>query len=178
MEALRRREPGAANQLFMAYGRDVQRVSARVAGTDQLADLVHDVFVRALERVDELRDARRLRSWLVGISVYAAREHIRRRQRERRIALVADPEAPSAGSDLDAREELRRVYGILEGVDVDDRIAFALRYLEGMELTEVAAACGTSLATIKRRISRAEVEVRRAAAGDPALAARLQGEKR
>jgi RNA polymerase sigma-70 factor (ECF subfamily) len=32
-----------------------------------------------------------------------------------------------------------------------------LRYIDGMELTAVAQACGVSLATIKRRLSRAQV---------------------
>ena len=39
---------------------------------------------------------------------------------------------------------------------MDERIAFSLRRLDGMELKEIAHACGCSLATIKRRLARAE----------------------
>jgi RNA polymerase sigma-70 factor (ECF subfamily) len=38
----------------------------------------------------------------------------------------------------------------------DERVAFALRFIDGMELTAVATACNVSLATIKRRLSRAQ----------------------
>jgi len=38
----------------------------------------------------------------------------------------------------------------------NERVAFSLRRLDGMELKEVAHACGCSLATIKRRLARAE----------------------
>ena len=38
----------------------------------------------------------------------------------------------------------------------DQRIPFALRYVQGLELTAVADACGVSLATVKRRLARAE----------------------
>jgi RNA polymerase sigma-70 factor (ECF subfamily) len=40
------------------------------------------------------------------------------------------------------------------------RIAWTLRMVEGLELAEVASACGCSLATAKRRIAAAEVVVR------------------
>jgi RNA polymerase sigma-70 factor (ECF subfamily) len=43
-------------------------------------------------------------------------------------------------------------------LDADARIAFTLRFVEGMELAEIARACGVSLATIKRRIKSAEAE--------------------
>ena len=40
------------------------------------------------------------------------------------------------------------------------RLAWMLRYVEGCELTEVADQCGCSLATVKRRITRADDELR------------------
>jgi RNA polymerase sigma-70 factor (ECF subfamily) len=52
----------------------------------------------------------------------------------------------------------------------DERIPFALRFIDGMELTEVARACTVSLATIKRRLSRAEQRFTAFAALEPALA--------
>jgi RNA polymerase sigma-70 factor (ECF subfamily) len=51
----------------------------------------------------------------------------------------------------------------------DERIAFALRHIEGMELGRLAEACGVSLATIKRRLARAEQRFARAAARDEVL---------
>ena len=56
----------------------------------------------------------------------------------------------------EVREALEETYRVLDLMPADERIAFALRFVEGMELTEVADACGVSLATIKRRLSRAE----------------------
>ena len=45
---------------------------------------------------------------------------------------------------------------ILDRLPVDERLAFALRYINGLELVAVAAACDVSLATVKRRLQRAE----------------------
>ena len=38
----------------------------------------------------------------------------------------------------------------------DERMAFVLRYIHGMTLADAAEACETSLATQKRRLTRAE----------------------
>ena len=53
--------------------------------------------------------------------------------------------------------------------------AFALRFVDGMELTEVAAACETSLATIKRRLARAGARFEAAARRQPVLEEWLEG---
>ena len=71
---------------------------------------------------------------------------------------------------------MRPVQVVLDRLPDDDRIAFALRFLEGLELTEVAAACQVSLATIKRRLARAEERFRREAAREPALGRWLEEE--
>ena len=52
----------------------------------------------------------------------------------------------------------------------DERIAFSLRHLEELELTEVASACGVSLSTVKRRLKRAEERFDALALRDPRLA--------
>ncbi len=38
----------------------------------------------------------------------------------------------------------------------DERVIFSLRFLEGMELAEIAVACDVSLSTAKRRLKEAE----------------------
>jgi predicted RNA polymerase sigma factor len=52
-------------------------------------------------------------------------------------------------------------------------MAFSLRFIAEMDLTEVAAACGVSLATIKRRLSRADAKFRAGARTEPELEQRL-----
>jgi RNA polymerase sigma-70 factor (ECF subfamily) len=54
---------------------------------------------------------------------------------------------------------------------VDLRIPFALRFVDGMELRDVAEACDCSLATVKRRLASAEKRFLALANRDPALAA-------
>src|SRR5690348_4974574 len=82
--SLRARHPDAGTQLFDRYAPHVRRVLVRVMGPDsEILDLVHDVFVTALESVNRLADPKALRAWLTQIAVFTARARIRRRVRGR-----------------------------------------------------------------------------------------------
>jgi RNA polymerase sigma-70 factor (ECF subfamily) len=56
----------------------------------------------------------------------------------------------------------------------NERAAFILRFVEEMELTEVAEACAVSLSTARRRIRRAEQRFLKLLPQFPALAERVK----
>jgi RNA polymerase sigma-70 factor (ECF subfamily) len=68
------------------------------------------------------------------------------------------------------RAALERFYTVLDRLDVRDRTAFALRYIEGMAMNDVAAALGVSLATAKRSLAHAQRRVLLHVERDPLLA--------
>jgi RNA polymerase sigma-70 factor (ECF subfamily) len=79
------------------------------------------------------------------------------------------PVAEANNADPEVLEALRCLYEILEKLPAELRIPFSLRFVDKMELTEVAEACDCSLATIKRRISKAERRFVLHARREPAL---------
>jgi RNA polymerase sigma-70 factor (ECF subfamily) len=85
------------------------------------------------------------------------------------------PEVDAGVAPGEIQDAMRATYAVLEKLSPDERIAFALRYVDGMELTEVAAACGRSLATIKRVLARAGVRFEAEARRHPVLLAWLEG---
>ena len=176
---LRQGQGWAKSALFDKYAPDVRRVLGHVLGADQeLPDLIHDVFVRVLESLSRLEQPDHLRSWIVTIAVRTGRERIRLRRRRRWLSFLAPEEMPTTAVEADDpsfREAVRAMYRALETLDDDDRIALTLRSLAGLELTEVADACGVSLATIKRRLAHAEARFLLLASGDPALSEWLKG---
>jgi RNA polymerase sigma-70 factor (ECF subfamily) len=177
--AVRRGDEAARRLLFDRHALHVTRVLARLLGADgELADLVHDVFLMALRDLHGLRDPSSLKAWLTTLAVHLARGHIRRKARRRWLRFVAPrdlPDAPAPTADGDVRDATRRVYRVLDTLAEDERIAFALRFVDGMELTDVAEACGVSLATIKRRLDRAEALFVARARKDVVLSGWLEG---
>jgi RNA polymerase sigma-70 factor (ECF subfamily) len=115
--------------------------------------------VRALSNLHTVRNPEALDAWVTRIAVFAARSLMARRRRWRWLVFLPGddlPEPPLEPSDPQAREALARTYALLARLPSDERIAFTLRYISGLELTEVADACQVSLATIKRRLARAQ----------------------
>ena len=175
---LRAGEGWAQRMLLERYTDKLERTLTRIlGGRADLDDLVQEVFVRAFDRVEELREPRALGAWLTAIAVYVAREAIRRRRRRRWLVFLPPEETPepvTSAASPEMRAAVRAFYDVVGRMDADARIAFTLRFVEGMELAEVAGACGVSLATIKRRLKSAEAEFVERAQGNEALAGWLE----
>jgi len=172
--AILQKRPGAEALLFDRYGRDVENILWRTLGPDlELEDVLHDVFIAAFASLDSLREHDAVRGWLIGIAIRQARKRIRKRRRGSFIRLFAPSKLPERVSDAAPAEVTRALhacYEILDRMSVELRLVFTLRYFEGMELTEVAEACGVSLATAKRHLSRAQERFSKHAARSAALA--------
>jgi RNA polymerase sigma-70 factor, ECF subfamily len=159
--ALRTRQPWAAPALVSRYGGHLRRVLIRVLGgsDSELADVLQDVIFQGWEGIEGLTDARALKSWLTQIAIFTARKAIRRRQRHRWLTFfenVPEPTVTSSVGGADLHEAANCVYRIFDRMPVDERIPFALRMLEGLDLEATAAACGMSVATVRRRLLKAE----------------------
>lgn len=181
VQAIRAGNPIAMAEFHDRFALPVQRILWSIMGPDhELADLHHDVFVRALQSIDSLSEPEALAGWMNTIAVHTARSAIEKRISRRRWSVLGFPEVDQGASSpdpvrqLDAREALRAIHALMERLPVPERIAFALRFLEDLELTEVAEACEVSLATIKRRLARAEARFTTLAFRSPALVDLLQ----
>lgn len=125
-------------------------------------DLVSDAFEAMVKKVGQVRNVEATRAWVRQVTVNTVRMELRRR-RWRRL-FTRDEEKALQHPDLRIpdeaqRERTRCLYRALERLPVDERSMLALRHLEGLELTEVAAAMGQSLSTLKRHLARAEARL-------------------
>jgi len=157
--ALKAREPGSVDALLKRYGGHLRRVLTRVLGAQdtETADVLQEVAVIAWQSIGRLSEPAALKAWLTQIAVFTARGLIRRRQRHRWLTFFEDvPERSVPWASPEMQEAARAVYQIFDRMPVDERIPFALRMLDGLELEATAAACGMSLATVRRRLVRAE----------------------
>jgi RNA polymerase sigma-70 factor (ECF subfamily) len=158
------------------YDRHVQSIHAlvfRLMGPDgEIDDVVHDVFVRALESLPRLRDPAALRSWLFGIAVRAVGIRFQKRARQRWLRFMAPDEVPEVATlppSPELGEAIRDVYALLKGMNADERIALVLHRVEGLSLEDAAHAMGTSLATFRRRLARGEAKFFSRARSRPGL---------
>lgn len=177
LEQARAGDPRTGAALFDLVEGQVNRLVWRVLGADEdHDDLVQQVFVALLAGLARVREPEALRGWVAAVAINTVRSEIRRRRVRRLLGMHAPAREPvhTPTASYEARALLERTYAVLERLPPDERIAFALRFIDEQPLGDVAAACGCSLATVKRRLSAAQARFRRLAERDPALAEHLR----
>jgi len=128
----------------------------RVRQPHEAQELAQDVFVHAMRKIGQLRDARCFGGWLRRI---IARMAINRATR-RGPALRSEPEllngvagaADSPDSALVQREAKAELHAGLGKLKPDDRAALEAFYLRGKSLIEMSAEFDAPVGTIKRRL--------------------------
>jgi RNA polymerase sigma-70 factor (ECF subfamily) len=152
--------------LYRRHVRYLLAISTRLlSNRSEGEEVVQDTFIVGFEQLGTLREPAALRSWLARIAVNLVRRRLRRGRLLRLLGLDRAPDdatlAELAAPTLkpDDHAELALVDRMLRGMPADLRIAWMLRRVEGLPLAEVATLCGCSLATAKRRVAAADVEV-------------------
>ncbi len=172
--ALIERNPAAPRAVWARFSPLVRRIVRRTFGPEHdVEDLVQDVFASVFEKPERLRDPGALRAYLVSVTLHNVSYELRRRRVRRWVGLTKTSELPDirvVESDPEAREALVRFYRILDTVRTRDRLAFVLRYVDGMEVAEVAKAMATSVPTARRCFTRAYQRVALLASREPFLA--------
>lgn len=144
---------------------------------EEARDLTQDTFLRAFQALGSFRGDADLRTWLYRIALNLARNRWRwwrRRRRDMTFSLDApDPitekpmsdslamDAPNPEEAALARERETALRQALNSLATPYREAVILRDIEGLSYEEVAAALETNLGTVKSRIARGRLELRR-----------------
>lgn len=160
-------EQRALEVLYRRHAPFAIHLAARIEGSARdVEDVAHDAFLKAFTHLGDLADPRSFRSWLGSIVVHAVRSRMRRTRLMNVLGITnlfgraAEPVDLDSIASSDAsplvRAQLAQIYALLRTLPTDDRIAWTLRAIEGHDLETVARLTSCSLATAKRRISRAQ----------------------
>jgi RNA polymerase sigma-70 factor, ECF subfamily len=151
------REQGALAALYDRYGARVFALALRLLGDRQAAEeVVQDVFLRIWQRADTFQPgASSVLAWLLAITRNRSIDELRsRRTAARRQETAELPRAPADDAgDPQRRAEDRLLADDVRRVLVDlpprQRRAVELAIFGGLTHSEIAAALGTPLGTVK-----------------------------
>lgn len=139
---------------------------------DLAETLTQECFLKAHRNWASFRGDSTAMTWLMRIAINLEKDHWRNRRmqfwRHTRTNSVDVDEAsewlPSgertAEQQLLAREKVKHVWKAVEALSERQRTVFLLRYVEELELSEIAASTGLSEGTVKAHLSRALGKVR------------------
>ena len=182
VHALRAGDPEAPAALWARYSPSVGRVLAKALGpTLEIEDLTQEVFLRVFGRLPSLRDPSALRAFVLAVAMNVLKWELRRRWIGRRVRLSGSgrlPDIESTSADAEARHALQRCYRILDDLPTKERMAFVLRYMEGMTIDEVADALRVSISTAKRWVGGGAAKVAARVTTDADLCSFFAGDRK
>ena len=129
-------------------------------------DLVSEVFLKFYDGAFRIRKPDAVRSYMVSVTMNTVRHEIRRRKRKLLVWRLSgnsqeELERQPASDDPKAKAALVHLDRILQELGAEERAAFVLRNLEGLQISEIADALNTSESTVKRRLRNANERVLR-----------------
>jgi RNA polymerase sigma-70 factor (ECF subfamily) len=163
------------NTLCATYRSRIYRYALLSLRDADLAETVtQDCLLRAYRARDEFRGDCSVATWLMRIATNLIRDTTRSRKFQ--FWKTANTSAVDVGaladrlrspgispeSSLVVREELLKVWDAVEKLPGKQRSVFLLRFVEEMELPQIAAAMGLHVGTVKSHLHRALSAVRKA----------------
>ncbi len=174
LERLRRRDPDALAEAVRDHARPLMRAARGLGFAEQDAeDLVQDVFKTFIERLDSFEGRSQLRTWLFGI--------LHRKAMERRRASIMDDRMDPIDEVFESRfdakgnwsrppADLERlmlsneigklIRGCMDGLPVNQREAFVLREVEGLDTGEICKILDVSVTNFGVLMHRARTRLR------------------
>jgi RNA polymerase sigma-70 factor, ECF subfamily len=157
---LRAGDPGALEDAYRAYGAATFGLLLRLLGERGAAeDVQQQVFTEVWRRAADY-DPRRagLLTWVLTIARSRAIDHLRRRIPEPRDPQL--PDARTVASDADALLERWRLAHLLGRLPEDERVLLRLRFYDELSQSEISAATGIPIGTVKARMVRGLTRLR------------------
>ena len=151
----------AFGQLYQRYAHMVHGILLAKVPALEAEDLVHEVFLRALSRLQGLREVSRFGAWLAAITRNIAKDYYR--QPRVQIERNDDAAASDASAATDDHADTQKAEEILESVrslPEAYRETLILRLVEGMTGPEIAAKTGLSHGSVRVNLNRGMQQLR------------------
>jgi RNA polymerase sigma-70 factor (ECF subfamily) len=179
VDRLRAGEAAAFDRLVQERSGDVYALLYRLTeDAEEARDLTQETFLRAFQNISRFRCDADLKTWIYRIAINQARNRWRwwrRRRRDQTISLdvetgerqetlsasLPDRAQPNPEQETLERERERLLSRALQTLGRPFREAVILRDVEGLSYEEIAQALEISIGTVKSRLSRGRIELRR-----------------
>jgi RNA polymerase sigma-70 factor (ECF subfamily) len=155
--------PLTFDEVFRLHAPYVSALVLKLSGrSEDVDDVVQDVFIQVHRDLEKLRDPSALRPWLRRIAVRRTRRWLRTRWvrwRARESDVDIYKNLVDASVSPEERAEIARIHRLLGRLKRDERLVWILRFAEGETLSSIAELLGASISTVQRRLRAAEAVV-------------------
>lgn len=154
----------AIAEVFRRYGTAVYSVALRVLhDTGQAEDVMQEIFLQLWRKPKAFEQGRgSLGAWLVVVARNRSIDTLRKRKPTDSVDDVVLASPGNLASEAERNSMMEKVRDVLGTLPMEQRKSLELAYFEGMSHSEIAAATGDPLGTVKTRIRLALISLRKA----------------
>ena len=153
-----KQDPRQFGALYDRHFQQIYRfVYSRVREQTAAEDVTSEIFMKALKAMPRYQDTGRpFAAWLYQISVNAIADRYRTLRPAQPLddfhdLSVAGPALEDLASH---RDEIRRIWALVEGLPIQQRTALVLKFQEDMKIEDIAVVMGKSAGAVKLLIHR------------------------
>ena len=130
--------------------------------TQDAEDICQDVLLKALGHAGSFDSAEHERAWIIRVAINAAKDLLRRRDRQGTVALddIAEPVAPMGATDRELEARAEGVLELVMALPLEYREAIYLHYYEEYSIKQIAAIVHASESAVATRLSRGRSKLR------------------
>jgi RNA polymerase sigma-70 factor, ECF subfamily len=164
-------DPNAFGELYHRYLLQIYRfVYSRVRDQAVAEDVTSEVFMKALKSIGRYQDTGKpFSAWLYQIAVNSVADRYRAARPvedidEQRDLAVSGPSLEDVAAQ---RDELRRIWYVVETLPKQQRVAMVLKFQEDLKIEDIAVAMGKTPGAVKLLIHRGVTKCRQTLGGQP-----------
>ncbi|MEP7278561.1 MAG: RNA polymerase sigma factor [Bacteroidota bacterium] len=136
-------------------------------------DVAQEVFVQVYESIHTFKGESKLSTWLYRITTSKALDHIRRKKRKKRFALVQHlfgenneiiiqpPDFNHPGVLMDNKENAAVLFRAIQKLPDNQKTAFVLNKVEGLNYQEISDVMKTTVSSVESLLHRAKTNLRK-----------------
>ena len=159
-------DPSQFERIVLNYQDRIYNLCRYLLGNPQDAeDAAQEVFLKAYRKLKDFRPESSLYTWLYRIGVNTCLDHKRKFRpepfKDQSLAEDLPSPEPSPERRYQSKEIGQAIQSAFEQLSKNSRAVIVLKEMEGLSYEEIAEVMGTSVGTVKSRISRTREELRR-----------------
>lgn len=160
IERLRQFDREAQGQLYQHYYHSLYNTAYRlVLQADIAEDLLHDSFIEAYRKINQLDDNRFFGPWIKKILIRKCLHFLNRKSPE--FLFNEEDRIEEAGIDeIALNEEVLEIKKALQQLALNYRTVFSLYVIEGYDHNEIAEILNISASTSRSQLTRAKEKIR------------------
>ena len=162
----------APEHLHARYGTKIgRRIRAALGSDHESEDLVQEVLITILSKLDTVRDPACLDGWVAQVTMNMVRHTLRqRRLRRQLLGEWLEGQAPSWFQvNPDAHDAASHAIGAMYRLSANDRALLAAHWFSPGTAETLARDAGCSVNTVRRRLTKARARFEKVARRNPAL---------